>query len=485
MNETLKVLFLAAEATPFVKVGGLADVAGALPKALRRLGVDVRLMIPRYGNIRSADYTFRRVGHLISVPVGPTENRVPLLETVVDDVPVYLIWHDKYFSAREKVYGFNDDPQRFVFFSRAVIATLQALDWKPDVIHANDWHTAAVPTWLSVYGQDDMFYQDIASLFSIHNLAYQGVCGRLILTFAQMEDVPHIPVELPGQVNWMAQGITHADLVSTVSPSYAKEILDEASGAQLHQLLQEHQERLFGILNGLDVELWNPAQDTALTQVFDVDSLRMRAVNKAALQRDVRLSARADVPVLGWVSRLDPIKGLELVTPALEALLQRHEVQFVMLGTGDPEYESHFRAFRDRFPEQVRILIRFDERLARRIYGGADMFLAPSLSEPSGMGQMIAMRYGAVPVVRATGSLADTVVDADRMPGRGTGFVFRPYTVEAFVDALERALAAYEVAQRWNDIQQRAMAMDFSWNSSAQAYLDLYRRALAVHRVRS
>ena len=237
MDSDLKVLFLAAEAAPFTKVGELADVAGALPQALRRLGVDVRVMIPRYGNLRGEAHHFHRIGNSIPVPVGADLERVHLLETMAGDVPVYLIWNDQYFANRERVYGFNDDPQRFVFFSRAVIAVLGALEWKPDIVHANDWHTAAVPAWLDVYGKSDPLYKDVATLFTIHNVAYQGVCGRLILSFGQMAKVEHLSVEPPGQVNWLAQGIAHADLVSTVSSTYAHELLSGELDAALAPLL--------------------------------------------------------------------------------------------------------------------------------------------------------------------------------------------------------------------------------------------------------
>ncbi|MBN1488215.1 MAG: glycogen synthase [Anaerolineae bacterium] len=483
MSESLKVLLVAAEATPFAKVGGLADVAGALPKALRKLGIDARLIIPRYGNIRSDEYDLHKIGKSVPVPVGPGVERVHLLETTADGgVPVYLIWDDRYFSARERVYGFNDDPQRFVFFSRAVLSAIQALDWKPDVIHANDWHTGAIPAWLNVYGRQEPFYKEIATLFSIHNLAYQGICGRLILTFGQMADIPHLPIEPPGQVNWMAQGIAHADLVSTVSPTYAREILTGEYGMGLQSLLQERQDRLFGILNGLDTGIWDPSGDNALSQTFDSESLAMRAVNKATLQRDAHLPARADVPVLGWVSRLDPLKGFDIALPALEALFYQHNAQFILLGTGDSDYEARFKALQEQFPEQVRMIARFDDRLARKIYGGTDIFLAPSLSEPGGISQMMAMRYGAVPVVRATGSLSDTVLDADLKPERGTGFVFSDYTAEALLETLQRALAVWEDKDRWQSIQRRALEMDFSWGASARTYVDIYQRAQALRK---
>ena len=484
-DKKLKVLFLAAEATPFVKVGGLADVAGALPKALRNLDIDVRLMLPRYGNTVGKDYDLQRVGGPVAVPLGPGKENVHLLETAVDALPVYMIWDEQYLSTREKVYGFNDDPRRFTFFSRAVIATLQMLDrvmnWKPDVIHAHDWHTAPVVAWLDVYGKHDAFYRDIATLFTIHNLAYQGLCGRLILTFAQMQELEHLPVEPPGQVNWMAQGIAHADVLSAASPSYSREILTPENGMGLDALLRERQEHLFGILNGIDTAIWSPDTDAALTQSFDTESLRMRSVNKAALQREVGLPNRAETPLLGVVSRLDPLKGLDIMLPALESLLSQQDVQFVLLGTGESGHEERFRLLQQKFPDRVRVFIKFDDRLARRIYAGIDMFLMPSQYEPGGLGHMIALRYGAVPVVRATGVLADTVIDATTQPKRGNGFVFRPYTADAFGEALQRALLVYHNSGQWQALQRRAMDFDFSWSNSARAYVDLYRRARAQH----
>ncbi|MCD4738319.1 MAG: glycogen synthase [Anaerolineae bacterium] len=479
----LKVLILAAEAAPFAKVGGLADIAVALPRALRAVDVDARLLIPRYGNIRSEDYDFHHVGRPIPVPIGPNESRVHLLETMIQgDLPTYLIWHDKYFSSCKEIYGFNNDPQRFTFFSRAVIEVLKTLDWKPDVIHAHDWHTAPVVAWLNFYGRREPFYRDIATLYTIHNLAYQGLAGRLLLPFARMKELPHLPVEPPGKVSWMAQGIAHADLVNTVSPTYAREILEPEAGMGLGNLLLEREERLFGVLNGIDTELWNPDTDAALPQSFNTETLSMRSVNKAALQREIGLQARKNVPFLGVISRLDRFKGLDILFPALKRLLDGEELQVVILGTGEAEYEAQLRDLQEQFPSQVRVFIKFDERLARRIYGGIDLFLMPSLFEACGLSQMIAMRYGAVPVVRATGGLVDTVLDLDAQPQRGTGFVFAPFEAVALEGAVKRALALYSQPKRWVALQQRGMKMDFSWESSARTYVDLYRRALAVHR---
>jgi len=481
-EKSLKILFLAAEAVPFAKVGGLADVAGSLPKALRALGHDVRLMMPRYGTIRSDKFDLAKIGEPFSIPLGREEECVHLIGGTMDGgVPVYLLWNDLYFSSRDRVYGFEDDAQRFTVFGRAALASLRLLDWKPDVIHANDWHTGFVPTWLNVTGWRAPFYRGLATLFTIHNLAYQGIAGRLILTFAQLEEVKHLSVEPPGDVNWMAQGIAHADLINTVSKRYAQEILTPEMGMGLDPLLRERQERLFGVVNGIDYEEWNPATDPNISYRFDVETLDRRAANKAALQQQARLPARAESPLVGMVTRLDEVKGMDLMEPVLTWLLGEEDAQFILLGTGAPEYHEMFERIQARFPNRARAILKFDEVLARRIYAGADMFLMPSAVEPCGLGQMIAMRYGCVPIVRATGGLADTVVDYTASRSRGTGFVFEAYTRRACRGALQRALRAYGDKKTWRTLQRRGMTTDFSWSASAQEYVKLYRKAMELH----
>ncbi len=480
-DKGLKILFLAAEAVPFAKVGGLADVAGALPKALRALGHDARLMIPRYGSIRSDQFRFERMGKPFPVPVGPGEELVHMMTTTVDGLPVYLLWDEKFFSPRDRIYGFDDDPQRFTFFSRAVAASLDVMEWVPDIIHANDWHTAAVPTWVAYEGRYRREYRHIATVFTIHNIAYQGLCGRLILTFARMEYVRHLDVEPPGQVNWMAQGIANSDMVTTVSPQYAQDILETEAGMGLSPLLQRRKDQLVGILNGIDVDYWNPATDPYIQQRYDFTALRLRAVNKAALQQEARLPVRAETPLIGMVTRLDAIKGIDLLGPVLDQLLQG-DVQFVLLGTGEPEYHQMLEALQARFPDKVRVFLRFDEPLAHRIYAGCDLFLMPSRFEPCGLGQMIAMRYGAVPVVRKTGGLADTVLDYHKRPDRATGFTFEDYTPEACLEALERALRVWRDREAWAVLQTRGMRADFSWRASAQKYVKVYQQAQAMRK---
>jgi len=479
----LKILFLSAEAVPFAKVGGLADVAGALPKALHALGHDVRLMMPRYGTISSEDFDLQTIGEPFRVPAGAGKEYVHLIGTVTDSqVPVYLLWNEHYFTSREKVYGFEDDAQRFAVFGRGALGALQLLDWMPDVIHANDWHTAVVPTWLDLSGWRDPFFRDIATLFTIHNLAYQGITGRLILRFAQMEDVEHLTVEQPGAVNWMAQAIAHSNLINTVSERYAMEILRPEMGMGLDPLLRERRDRLHGVLNGLDYDVWNPVTDPHIPRNFDIETLNRRAANKTALQQQARLPVRSDVPLIGMVTRLDHVKGMDLMEPVLTWLLGEEDAQFILLGTGDPRYHDMFRSIQERYPAQARAFLRFDAVLARRIYAGADVFLMPSFVEPCGLGQMIAMRYGSVPVVRETGGLADTVIDHTAERGHGTGFVFQDKTPEACEDALRRAIETYQDRETWRALQMRGMASDFSWAASAEEYVNLYRKAIGLHR---
>ena len=481
-NRPLKILFLAAEAVPFAKVGGLADVAGSLPQAIQGLGHDVRLMLPRYGTIRSNQFKLEQVGEPFPIPVGPGVEHVHLIKSTLDgDVPVYLIWNELYFSSRDQVYGFEDDAQRFAVFGRASLAALRMLDWKPDVIHANDWHTGIVPAWLNTEGQEDPFYNDIATLFTIHNLAYQGIAGRLILTFAQMEYLEHLSIEAPGTVNWMAQGIAHADMVNAVSKRYAREILLPDMAMGLAPLLQERKDRLFGVLNGIDYAQWDPATDSKIPHRFALDTVDRRMANKTALQQQARLPVRPEVPLIAMVSRLDEVKGIDLMEPVLDWLMSQ-EVQFVLLGAGEPRYHEMFERVHGRYPDRMRAFLKFDDVLARRIYAGADMLLIPSAVEPCGLTQMIAMRYGCVPVARATGGLADTVSDYTAKRGRGVGFTFTEYTPEACQHALERAMRAYRNKKSWRRVQQRGMGIDFSWSASAQEYVDLYRRAIKVHR---
>jgi len=477
----LKVLFLAAEVVPYVKVGGLGDVAGSLPKALRALGHDVRVAMPRYRAVDGKKFELQRVGDPFSVPLGSTTRRTEALVGNVDDVPTYFIWDEQYFG-REKVYGYDDDAQRFVFWGRATLEFIKALDWQPDVIHANDWHAAYVPTCLATACQDDDFFTSVASVYTIHNLAYHGTTGKTILLFGGLEDrIKHLEVEAPGTVNWMAQGIVNSDVINTVSSRYAQEILTPEYGYGMQDLLAARKERLSGILNGVDYEVWNPATDTHLAQPFDAERLDERALCKVDLQRAVGLPERADVPVLGLVTRLVDMKGIDLLAAVLDRLMAR-DVQLVVLGTGDPKYEELYSTLPRRFPQKAAVFLRFDAALAQKIYGGTDMFLMPSRFEPCGLGQIIAMRYGSIPVVRATGGLADTVTAFDAAKESGTGFVFSDYAADALWGAIARALDTFTDKKAWRALQKRAMKADFSWAASAKKYEALYKKAIGFRK---
>jgi len=480
MSLPLKILFIAVECAPFYKVGGLADVVGSLPRALRALGHDVRVALPRYNSIDGSAYQLSPTGAPFTAYAGREPRRTEMLRSDSTGVPTFFVWDERYFN-RPGVYGQPDEVMAFVFFSRAVLEFLRGSYWIPDVIHAHDWHTAFAPAWLDVAGRRDPRFAGVASVFTIHNLAYQGVTGDAIWAFAGLPDRrKHLAGERPGSINWMARGIAHADVVNTVSPRYAREILRPEQGAGLDALLRQRRDRLSGILNGMDREVWNPAADAALAARFDAGSVDRRARNKRALQRELKLP-RSDAPLVGMVSRLVEQKGVDLLLEAADDLLAR-EIQLAVLGAGDARYEDALRGLAARHPRQFALASRHDDDLARLMYGGSDLFLMLSRYEPGGLAQMIAMRYAAVPIVRATGGLADTVVDATRSPSAGCGFTFRPYTVRALLGAVDRALKAHRSERKWRAIQSRAMAADFSWTYSARQYDRLYRKAIRLHK---
>ena len=481
MDRPLKVLLVAAEAVPFAKVGGLADVAGSLPKALRRLGHDARLTIPKYGTIDEAKFGLTPALGPFPVPVGSGDLSAFVLEgTAGDDLPAYLVANDEYFG-REKIYGYDDDGERFVFFCRAVLEMLKGLGWQPDVIHCNDWHTGIIPNWLKTILKDDPFFAPTATVFTIHNLAYQGIHEPGLLEFARVEEYGLIPhpkdEELSRVVVLMARGILFADVINTVSERYAQEILTPEYGERLDPILAQRQDRLFGILNGIDYDFWNPATDPHIAVNYDLASLDRRVENKLALQREAGLPVDAEIPLIGMVSRLADQKGFDILAEALDELM-RFDLQFVLLGTGERRYHDIFAQLAEDYPDKAAVFLKFDPALARRIYAGSDMFLMPSRFEPCGLGQMIAMRYGSVPIVRNTGGLADTVEDYDPATGRGNGFVFEEYDAEALLGAVKRALDAYRRKDLWRRLMERGMRADFSWAASARKYVELYRRAL-------
>ena len=477
---SLKVLAIAAEVAPFAKRGGLADVAGSLPKALRNLGHEVRIVMPAYSGIESAYQSGKW-----NLQLMPGELRVPtgsgLIVAVVfrgelpgSDVPVYFIAERNLFD-RDEIYGYDDDPYRFCFLSRAALELASALNWRPDVVHCHDWHSAPALTWMTTTGQMDPFYRGLPGIYTIHNLAHQGKCARNVLHYLGTGVEP-LNEENWQHVNFMARGIFHSTMINTVSPTYAREIKTPQGGANLDGLLRYRQFDVHGILNGLDYDVWNPATDPHLERHFGIANLEERIHNKRALQKRVGLPEKDDVPILSIVSRLDYQKGFDIAGGVIYNALSNfpREVQCIVLGSGSRQYEEMFLGLARARPNQMTVILQHSAELAPLIYGGSDLFLMPSRFEPCGLGQMIAMRYGCIPVVRATGGLADTVQDGF------TGFTFDDFSGAAFWDAVWRGLYLYfNDPESWKAIQKQGMSTDFSWKHSAAGYAQMYEWAIA------
>jgi len=471
----VKVLYLAAEATPFVKVGGLADVAGELPRALTALGVDVRLCLPFYPLIREAGYDTRHVFDL-AIPHQAGEKPVSFHQLDWQGMPVYLVDAEAVRSDAS-IYGDTlQEVEKFTLTSLTALKACQALDWKPDIVHANDWHTAMSIVWLIGHRDEDPFWQDVIGLFSIHNLAYMGAGIERVL-----DDFGLPASSDPLLPDWarhtpLPMALSQADWLSTVSPTYAQEIQTVEYGCGLEPLLQVRQNRLVGILNGIDPQIWDPANDDALPLGFSVDRIEPRVRLKEALQEELDFGEDDAMPLITMVSRLDRQKGIDLAIEALEAV-QDEDWQFVLLGTGSDDLERRAQAFANDLEKRARVILRFDSALARRIYAGADMLLVPSRYEPCGLAQLIAMRYGCVPIVRETGGLKDTVMPYDH--GRGTGFLFEEAEAQALASGIRQALAVYRSPDDWKALQLRCMTQDHSWENTANQYLQLYEEMLA------
>ena len=476
MADSLKILFIGAEAAPFAKQGGLGDVVGSLPKALRQLGHDVRVVIPAYANIERGYPGVEPMPGALSVPVRATTLPAGVWQGLLpgSDVPIYFIAERNLFD-RPNIYGYHDDAYRFAFFSRAALELTLALDWRPDVIHAHDWHTAPAIAWLANSGWSDPRLYHIPTLFTIHNLAHQGRTSTDIWDYLRVH-TGALYEEGYGEVNFMARGIYHATMITTVSPTYGREIMTRDGGAGLSGLLQQRSFDVHGILNGVDYSEWDPAADPRLPTHFDEETLDLRRELRHQLQEGLGLPVVDDIPLVAMITRLDWQKGLQITGEVIHRLLNNWagEAQFVVLGTGDESFERMLEKFADYHRGKMAAVLKFNARLAPLIYGGADIFLMPSLFEPCGLSQMIAMRYGCVPVVRATGGLEDTIWDGV------TGFKFGDFSAESFWQALARAIYVYNVDKpRWRDIQLAGMRTDFSWRRSAAAYDQVYHWALA------
>ena len=483
-----KVLFAGSEASPLVKVGGLGDVVGSLPRALRRAGHDVRIIIPRYGTINLEGYQTAWQQSFNITFMGNQEDIAITQVLLKDGTPVYLIENKRYFD-RIAIYGEEDDLERFLIFSLAVIEASKRLNWQPDILHCHDWHAGLVAPLLKVARREDAFYSSCASVFTIHNLAYQGWFDDSFAARASLYDYltpPGDPLR-DKTYSMTGLGIYHSDVISTVSETYAREILTPAYGEGLETLLQRRKDSLFGILNGIDYEQFDPSTDRIIAANYDVNNLDRRIANKLALQAKAGLPVNADIPLVGMAGRLVEQKGLDILDigiGALESLLPETDVQFVLQGSGENRYHELLGRLQSLYPGKARMFLVLDFSLAHLIFAGCDIFVMPSLFEPCGLTPLIAMRYGAIPVVRRTGGLAETVKDCSPDLSTGLGFVFHKYDANELLAALRRALAAFQEKDKWQSLVVRAMRADFSWKTSLPKYEALYamarRKALAT-----
>lgn len=476
-----KVLFAAAESAPFYKTGGLGDVTYALPKAIKKQGIDIRVVIPFYEKKFPQKY-LDQVQNLTHFTIKMDQRSVYVgVKTIkLGDVTYYLIDNREFFD-RDNLYGYWNDGGRFGFFQMAIIEMLQVIDWIPDLIHANDWHTAFIPVLLKEKYHWIKSYQQIKTQLTIHNLQFQGWFPPSVMNTVfgiGRQGFNEDGFAQDNSMNWLKGGINYADLISTVSPSYAQEIQTPEFGEHLDGTLRKHRDKLVGILNGIDAEVYNPATDVNLTHNYSAKNLKGKAQDKQFLQTEMHLPKRSD-PVFAMVSRLTRQKGADLLVDALENFLVQNSVQVVILGTGDQDLEEDLLSLQDRFPGQLAVRIDFDEVLAQRIYAGADYFMMPSAFEPSGLAQMMAMRYGALPIVHETGGLRDSVIPYNAETGAGDGFSFWEYNPEVLTNILRLAKVVYaKRPQVYAQLQQQAMAMDFDWHHSAAAYIEHYQQLL-------
>lgn len=479
----MKIVYLASEVAPLAKTGGLADVAGALPAALKHQGHEVILFLPKYRLIKNGPYQPEKLGLNFSIPIGTRKVDCSIEKMFLPDtdIPVFLVACDAYFN-RDGLYqesgrDYPDNLERFTLFNRAVLETLKKISFKPDVIHANDWQTALVPIYLKTLLKEDRFFSKVKTLYTIHNLAYQGTSPKEQLPLTGLGwDIFHINgLEFYDTVNLMKGGLIFSDQISTVSRRYSEEIQTADFGCGLDGVLKSRKADLTGILNGVDYGVWNPETDPLIACKYSARDWTGKADCKRELQQVYGLPQLDDVPVLGVISRLADQKGFDILAEMFDYLMA-FPVQFVLLGTGDPEYHRLFESMAKRFPEKCGIALKFDNRLAHQIEAGSDFFLMPSRYEPCGLNQMYSLKYGTIPVVRATGGLADTVVEYDPKSEKGNGFVFQEPDPKEFFWAIMRGRELYARKPDWIKMVVRAMQMDFSWDRSAKEYIALYEK---------
>ena len=476
-----KILFATSEAVPFIKTGGLADVTGSLPKYINKEEFDVRIILPKYlcMNSRFEDQLCFKC-HLW-VELGWRKQYVGIYETKQDGVTYYFVDNEFYFAGDKPYNQIYEDIEKFAFFSKAVLEALPYIDFCPDIIHCHDWQTGLIPVFLrTLYGSQE-YYAGMRTVFSIHNLKFQG---RWMLS--EVKDItglpPHIftddKLEAYGEANYLKGGLVYANAITTVSKTYANEIMTPEGGEGLHGLLSARSNDVYGIVNGLDYDVFNSETDPGIAKNFKVTNVKTgKKANKLALQKEFALPEEEGTYLMGMVGRLTDQKGLDLVAYIMEELLQTAKIQIIVLGTGEGRYEEMFRYFENKYPNQIKAYIGYSEELAHRIYASCDSFLMPSLFEPCGLSQLMSMRYGTLPIVRETGGLKDTVEAYNEYEHTGTGFSFKNYNAHEMLDTIRYSLKVYyDDRKEWDAMVKRAMKQDFSWERSAREYEELYKR---------
>ncbi len=491
MSKPLNVLFVTSEVEPFAKTGGLADVSAALPKTIKELGHEIRIILPRYGCISERRSKLHNVLRLkeIQIPIGSTEATASIKSSTLDSkkskVQVYFIENQELFghqdlyvdSATKKDFPNNDE--RFIFFSRAVLEPLKRLGWPPDIIHLNDWQSGLVPAFLKTFYKDDPFYRGIQTVFTIHNLAYQGAFPAASFQKTGLPKELFTPegIEFFGKVNFLKAGLVYSDAITTVSEKYAREIQTTPEfGCGLEGVLAKRKHDLSGIINGIDYEVWNPETDDLIPVRYSAKDIELKTENKRYLLHENGMEYIPETPLIGMISRLAEQKGFDILLEVFDDIMKMN-VQFILLGTGEKKIQDQLEKLQKKYPKRIGINLKFDDTLAHMIEAGADMFLMPSKYEPCGLNQLYSLRYGTVPVVRATGGLDDTIDDVDESQ-RGTGFKFQKYDGKDLLKSLHRAVKLYGDKSAWQKIQRNGMAKDFSWESSAKQYVALYRKLL-------
>ncbi len=463
MPKKLKVLMCASEAVPFAKTGGLADVMGSLPQALEELGLEIKLVLPKY---KSPQITSDLV-------------------VIGKNISVHFIENDKFFL-RDALYGdkngdYPDNLERFSFFCRSTLELIKKINFKPDIIHVHDWQAALVPIYLKTIFKDDPFFKRIKTIFTVHNLGYQGLFPKEQLPKSGLSwDIFTVEgLEFYDKINLLKGGLIFSDFITTVSPTYSKEIQTKEFGYGLEGLLQKRKNNLFGIVNGIDYAVWNPQTDTKIFKAYSADTLEDKYVNKEKLQEEVKLSKAKNSALIGMISRLVDHKGFDLIIEVIDQILKL-DTQLILLASGEPKYHTFFENLAKKYKKNASINLKYDALLAQKIYAASDIFLMPSKYEPCGLGQLIALKYGSIPVVRATGGLKDTIIDFDSDCKKGNGFVFEEYNSPALLKTVKRALDSYHNKKTWKQLVRQAMGYNYSWGASAREYVKLYQKLIGL-----